>query len=88
MTALLTGVLVAFSGAIGFVGLLVPHVARLFVGADMRRVLPAAAFLGAVFLVWVDVVARTALAPEDLPVGVATGILGGLFFIYLLRRRA
>lgn len=88
VTALLTGVLVAFSGAIGFVGLLVPHVARLFVGADMRRLLPAAAFFGAVFLVWVDVIARTVLAPEDLPVGVATGILGGLFFIYLLRRRA
>ncbi len=88
ITALLTGVLVAFSGAIGFVGLLMPHVARLFVGADMRRLLPAAAFFGAVFLVWVDVVARTALAPEDLPVGVATGILGGLFFLYLLRRRA
>ena len=87
VTSLLTGVLVAFSGAIGFVGLLVPHVARYFVGADMRRLLPASAFLGAVFLVWVDVVARTALAPADLPVGVVTGVLGGVFFIYLLRRR-
>ncbi|MEJ5861879.1 iron ABC transporter permease [Pseudomonas farsensis] len=85
-TSLLTGVLVALSGAIGFVGLMVPHMARALVGADNRRLLPVSALLGAIFLVWVDVAARTLIAPEDLPIGIATAALGGLFFIVLLRR--
>lgn len=85
-TSLLTGVLVALSGAIGFVGLMVPHMARALVGADNRRLLPVSALLGAIFLVWVDVAARTLIAPEDLPIGIATAALGGLFFIALLRR--
>lgn len=85
-TSLLTGVLVSLSGAIGFVGLMVPHMARRLVGAENRRLLPVSAALGAVFLVWVDVAARTLIAPEDLPIGVATAALGGVFFIVLLRR--
>ena len=85
-TALLTGVLVSLSGAIGFVGLMVPHMARALVGAENRRLLPASALLGGIFLVWVDVVARTLIAPEDLPIGIATAALGGLFFILLLKR--
>lgn len=85
--ALITGVMVAFSGIIGFVGLMVPHVARMLVGGDNRRVLPASALIGAVFLLWADIAARTVMAPEDLPIGIVTGLIGGLFFIWLLGRR-
>lgn len=85
--ALITGVMVAFSGIIGFVGLMVPHVARMLVGGDYRRVLPASAFLGAIFLLWADITARTIMAPEDMPIGIVTGLVGGLFFVWLLSRR-
>lgn len=88
LTALLTGVMVAVSGGIGFVGLVMPHVVRLLVGADHRRVLPLAVILGAIFLVWVDVLARTAVAPEELPIGVVTSLIGAPFFLWLLRRKA
>jgi len=87
VSALLTGVLVAFSGMIGFVGLMMPHIARIFVGGDNRRVLPASAILGAIFLVLSDLVARRLTAPNDMPVGVVTGLIGGLFFIALLMRK-
>lgn len=87
-TSLLTGVLVSLSGAIGFVGLMVPHMARAMVGAEHRRLIPISALVGGLFLVWVDVAARTLIAPEDLPIGIATAALGGLFFILLLKRRA
>ncbi|MDZ4332099.1 MAG: iron ABC transporter permease [Pseudomonas sp.] len=83
--SLLTGVLVSLSGAIGFVGLILPHVARVLVGAEHRRLLPVSALLGALFLVWVDVAARTLLAPQDLPIGIATAAIGGVFFVILLR---
>jgi iron complex transport system permease protein len=82
--SLITGVLVATSGAIGFVGLMIPHIVRLLVGTDHRRVLPISALSGSIFLIWVDVVARTAFAPEELPVGVITSLLGGPFFVWLL----
>lgn len=85
-TSLLTGVLVSLSGAIGFVGLMVPHIARRLVGAEHRRLLPVSALLGGLFLLWVDVAARTLIAPEDLPIGIATAALGGLFFIGMLKR--
>jgi iron complex transport system permease protein len=87
VTSLLTGVLVAVSGAIGFVGLLVPHVCRLVVGGDHRRLLPVAALTGAVLLVAVDVVARTALDAQELPVGVVTAFIGAPALLYLLDRR-
>ncbi len=87
VASLLTGVLVSLSGAIGFVGLMLPHVARFLVGAEHRRLLPVSALLGALFLVWVDVAARTLLAPQDLPIGIATAAIGGVFFVALLRRR-
>lgn len=87
VASLLTGVLVSLSGAIGFVGLMLPHVARFLVGAEHRRLLPVAALLGALFLVWVDVAARTWLAPQDLPIGIVTAAIGGVFFVVLLRRR-
>ncbi|OLU30602.1 iron ABC transporter permease [Pseudomonas sp. PA27(2017)] len=85
-TSLLTGVLVSLSGAIGFVGLMVPHMARALVGAEHRRLLPVSALLGGLFLIWVDVAARTLIAPEDLPIGIATAALGGLFFMLMLKR--
>lgn len=85
--ALITGVMVAFSGIIGFVGLMVPHIVRMLVGGDYRRVLPASALVGAVFLLWADIVARTVMAPEDMPIGIVTGLVGGVFFVWLLGRR-
>jgi iron complex transport system permease protein len=85
--SLVTGVMVATSGAIGFVGLMIPHMVRMWVGADHRRVLPASALVAGIFLIWVDVCARTAIAPEELPVGVITSLLGGPFFVWLLHTR-
>ncbi len=87
LAALLTGVMVAVSGAIGFVGLMMPHIVRLVVGSDHRRVLPASVLLGAVFLIWVDVGARTVVQPEELPVSVITALVGAPFFLWLLRWR-
>lgn len=85
--ALVTGTMVAMSGAIGFVGLMMPHIVRPAVGADNRRLLPACALAGAIFLVWVDVGARMVLAPEDLPIGIVTAACGGAFFLWQMRRR-
>jgi iron complex transport system permease protein len=87
MSALITGVMVAFSGMIGFVGLMMPHLVRLVVGGDNARVLPASAFAGAVFLIWCDAGARVVMAPEDMPIGVVTGLIGGVFFIWMMARR-
>ena len=84
--ALITGVMVAFSGIIGFVGLMIPHIVRLIVGGDYTRVLPVSALCGAVFLVWADILARTVMAPDDIPIGIITGLIGGVFFVWLLRR--
>lgn len=85
--ALITGVMVAFSGVIGFVGLMMPHLVRLMIGGDNARVLPASALAGAVFLIWADALARVVVAPEDMPIGVVTGLFGGLFFIWMMARR-
>ena len=85
--ALITGVMVAFSGIIGFVGLMVPHIVRMLVGGDYARVLPGSALIGAVFLLWADIAARTVMAPEDMPIGIVTGLIGGVFFVWLLGRR-
>jgi len=85
--ALLASVMVALSGAIGFVGLMIPHILRLFVGADNRQLIPLSATVGAIFLVSVDVVARKVLAPQDLPIGIITGLVGGMFFIWMMRKR-
>ncbi len=87
VTALLTGVMVAFSGAIGFVGLMVPHFVRLFAGSDNVRVIPLSAFVGALVLIWADLFARVVMAPEDMPIGVVTGLVGGIAFIAILKQR-
>jgi iron complex transport system permease protein len=87
VTSVLTGVMVALTGAIAFVGLIVPHAARLLVGADHRRLLPMAALLGAGFLQVVDIAARLLDAPQELPLSVVTAVLGVPFFLWLLRRR-
>ncbi len=84
LTALLTSAAVAVSGVIGFVGLIIPHIARRLWGPDHRLLLPASALLGACFLVWADTLARVAIAPSELPVGVITSLLGAPFFCYLL----
>lgn len=86
--ALLTGAVVAFSGVISFVGLMVPHIVRLVIGGDYRRVLPLSALLGAIFLVAADIAARTLIPPQDLPIGIITGLVGGVFFVSLMRRKA
>ncbi|NML52506.1 iron ABC transporter permease [Streptomyces sp. R302] len=88
LLSLVTGVLVAACGPIGFVGLMLPHIVRLAVGGDHRRVLPAAALGGAVFLVWADIAARVVAAPMEIPVGVLTALCGGPFFLWLMRRDA
>lgn len=88
LLSLVTGVLVAAAGPIGFVGLMMPHIVRLFVGGDHRRVLPTAALGGGVFLVWADIAARTVAAPMEIPVGVLTALCGGPFFLWLMRRDA
>ncbi len=85
--SLATGVVVSLAGPIGFVGIIVPHLVRLLVGADHRVVLPAAALFGGAFLVACDTLARTIIAPVELPVGVVTATIGGPFFLWLLVRR-
>jgi iron complex transport system permease protein len=89
VTALLTATLVSAAGAIGFVGLVLPHAARLLTGPGHRVLLPATALVGAIFLVWVDTAARTLLDPQELPVGVMTALIGvPAFALILYRRRA
>jgi iron complex transport system permease protein len=85
--SLATGAAVSIGGPIGFVGIIIPHLVRLMVGPDHRLVLPAATLFGAAFLVGCDLVARTILAPVELPVGIITAMIGGPFFLWLLIRK-
>jgi iron complex transport system permease protein len=85
--SLATGAAVSIAGPIGFVGIIIPHLVRLLVGADHRVVLPASALFGAAFLVACDVLGRTLIAPVEIPVGVITALIGGPFFLWLLIRR-
>ncbi|MFF5253091.1 FecCD family ABC transporter permease [Streptomyces leeuwenhoekii] len=87
VTSVLTGVLVAVSGAIAFVGLMVPHVCRLLVGEDHRRLLPMSALCGALLMVLVDIVCRVALDSRELPLGVVTSLIGAPALLFLLDRR-
>jgi iron complex transport system permease protein len=84
---LITAAAVSFVGTIGFVGIIIPHIVRLIWGPDYRFLLPLSLLSGAVFLILADLVARTALAPMEIPVGVITAICGAPFFLYILRRK-
>lgn len=82
----LVGTAVAASGSVGYVGLVVPHIVRMTIGSDNRSVIPATAFAGAIFVMLADTVARTVIAPRELPVGAITALIGAPLFIYLLRK--
>jgi iron complex transport system permease protein len=86
VAALITGVMVAVCGGIGFVGLIIPHIVRQLVGPDHRRVLPVAAVVGASYLVAVDVLCRVVASPAELPIGIVTSVLGAPYFLWLLQR--
>ena len=86
LASILAGAAVSFSGLLGFVGLIVPHIMRFFVGYDNRKIIPLSIFAGAAFVVGCDLVARTMFAPYELPVGILMSFLGGPFFIYLILR--
>ena len=86
--SLITGVVVSVSGIIGFVGLIIPHMMRIVLGSDHRLLLPSSLIFGGSFLIVADTIARTIIAPAELPVGVITAMCGAPYFIYLLRRRA
>ncbi len=85
-SSLLVGASVAASGSVGYVGLIVPHLVRMAAGSDNRLVIPFSAICGAIFVVLADTIARTAIAPRELPVGAVTALIGAPLFIYLLRR--
>ena len=87
VASLATAAAVAVSGIIGFVGLVVPHAARLLWGPDHRRLLPLSAVLGASFLILADLLARSLAPPNEIPVGIITAFIGAPFFLYLLRRQ-
>ena len=87
LASLITGTVVAISGPIGFVGLIVPHIVRLMIGPDLRLLIPGSMFFGASFLILCDTVGRTLIAPAEIPVGVITAMLGGPFFVWLLKRQ-
>lgn len=86
LTSLLTGSCIAVSGVIGFVGLIIPHSVRLFVGTDYKILLASSFLSGGIFLILCDIIARTIIAPNELPIGVITGILGGITFIFIVSR--
>ena len=87
LLAVLVGVLVAVSGGIGFVGLVIPHLCRMVVGSLHRRLLPLAASVGGLFLLWVDVISRVIVAPSEMPLGVVTGLIGAPVFLIVMGRR-
>lgn len=87
LASLITGSAVSVSGIIGFVGLIVPHICRMVLGPDHRLLLPAAFFIGATFLLFVDMLSRTLIAPAEIPVGAMTAMFGAPVFVWLLRRK-
>lgn len=86
LCAAITAVIVSYCGGIGFVGLMIPHIVRPFVGLTTARLLLASGFIGGCFLVWVDVIARTALDGQEIPIGVITSAMGSIFFLLLMRK--
>jgi iron complex transport system permease protein len=88
VATLITAAAVSFVGIIGFVGIIIPHAVRLVWGPDYRFLLPLSMLCGAIFLILADLLARTMLAPSEIPIGVITALAGAPFFLYLLRRKA
>ena len=84
VSALMTSVIIAFTGLIGFVGLAAPHMSRLIIGNDYRKLIPCSAIFGAFLMIFADTLGRTLFAPIVIPVGVMLSIIGGPFFMYLL----
>ncbi|UYP48592.1 Cobalamin import system permease protein BtuC [Candidatus Lokiarchaeum ossiferum] len=82
-----TATAVAFCGSIGFIGLIVPHITRLIFGSDNRKIIPISGIVGAILLIWADVLARILISPQEIPVGVFTSLMGGPFFIYLVIKK-
>ena len=87
LSSLMVGLIVSASGIIGFVGLLIPHVVRLFVGTDHKRLLPAAALVGAIFLIWADILCRIVIPKTELPIGILVAMVGAPCFVYLLVKK-
>ncbi len=83
--SLVTAAAVAVSGIVGFVGLMIPHITRMFVGPDNRILIPFSAVIGATFLVFADILSRTLIQPAEIPIGIITAIFGGPFFLYIMR---
>jgi iron complex transport system permease protein len=87
LASVITGAVVSVSGVVGFVGLLIPHICRILFGPDHRLLMPSSFLMGATFLVLADTLARTVIAPAEIPVGAVTAALGAPVFVYLLRRK-
>ena len=87
LAAALAGAAVSFAGLIGFVGLLIPHVVRMVFGTDHKKLIPLSALLGAIFLIWADVLCRVVLPGNELPIGVLTSLVGAPVFVYLMARK-
>ncbi|AEY67155.1 ABC-type Fe3+-siderophore transport system, permease component [Clostridium sp. BNL1100] len=87
LTSLLTGVVVAYSGMIGFIGLIIPHIVRGFIGSDHKRMLPMTALIGSLFLIWADVFSRIIVENVELPIGIITSIIGAPMFIYIIVKK-
>lgn len=87
LTSLLTGVVVAYSGMIGFIGLIIPHIVRGFIGSDHKRMLPMTALIGSLFLIWADVLSRIIIENVELPIGIITSIIGAPMFIYIIVKK-
>lgn len=88
LCTIMTGSIVAVSGVIGFVGLVIPHIARLLVGSIHRKLIPATILIGGIFVIWSDIISRIIVAPEELPIGVVTSCIGAPFFLVLLRKNS
>ena len=87
ISALMVGAMVAAVGTIGFVGLMIPHITRSFVGSDHRRLIPAAILIGAIFMLWTDALARTMIPNSEVPIGILTAVIGAPFFVYIMVAR-
>ncbi|MDU7966629.1 MAG: iron chelate uptake ABC transporter family permease subunit, partial [Paeniclostridium sordellii] len=88
ITSLMVGLVVYSAGMIGFVGLIIPHIVRIFFGTDHKKLIPISALLGAIFLVWADVLSRIIIENAELPIGILISMVGAPFFVYLMIRKS